>query len=136
MNSRRDDALLSEGIGRLALARLYTSGLPYALKVRGKGRPVMDEIQIVTVFRFLAKREFGKQAADATTIIRILTDLLIERRTGLDALPEDIETTLDAYIKKYRLTSEAYDDTMRAIHFVRSEDFDRCEAEVAKLWIG
>lgn len=136
MNLRRDDALLSEGIGRLALARLFTSGLPYALKVRGKGKPVMDEIQAVTVFRFLAKREFGKQAADATTILRILTDLLVERRAKIDDIPEDIEMTLAAYIKKWRLTPDAHADTMRAINFVRSEDFDRCELEVSKLWFG
>lgn len=134
MNLKRDDALLSEGIGRLALARLFTSGLPYALKVRGKGKPVMDEIQAVTVFRFLAKREFGKPVADATTIIRILTDLLVERKARLDSMPDDIETTLDAYIKKWRLTNEAHTDTMRAINFVRSDQFEQCEMEVSKLW--
>lgn len=135
MNRAQSDALRRDGFGQLAIACIATKAMPHALRTRSKGKPVMDEVQVITIARFLGKREFGVMAADAATIIMIMTDVLLERKARLDTTPEDIEVTLAAYVKKHRLMEEAYTDTMRAFAFVRSERFPEEEVAASKLWM-
>lgn len=135
MNRTRIEALRSDGIGVLALARLATKALPHALQTRTRNKPVMDEIQVVTIARYLSKREYGNPVADVATVIIIMTDVLLERKRRLDNTPDDIEVTLREYVDRHRLLEDAYVDAARAFAFVRSTQFGEAEVAASALWL-